>query len=104
MKLNVFLNVRDHRQLVGLLYEENSRIFFEYAPDFLKSGMELSPFKLPLRSGVFEDVKRTFDSLDFLKSQDSVKCQCLLIIRRNDCDMVQLHSAFLLFIMPDNSR
>lgn len=83
MKLNVFLNVRDHRQLVGVLYEENSRIFFEYAPDFLKSGMELSPFKLPLRSGVFEDVKRTFDGL-FGLFNDSLPdgWGCLLLDRK----------------------
>lgn len=37
--------------------------FFEYAPEFIKTGIELSPFKLPLRSGVFEDEKRTFEGL-----------------------------------------
>lgn len=63
MKLSVFLHAYGRRCQVGLLYEENSRIFFEYAPDFVASGIELSPFKLPLRPGVFEDGKYTFDGL-----------------------------------------
>ena len=60
---HVFLNSYGTRHEVGLLSEENGRIFFEYAPDFLTSGIELSPFKLPLKSGIFEDTKRTFDGL-----------------------------------------
>ncbi len=63
MKLNVFLNSYGVRRTVGLLAERNGRIYFEYAPEFLDSGIELSPFKLPLRAGVFEDPKRTFDGL-----------------------------------------
>lgn len=83
MKLNVFLNAYGRRCQVGLLYEENSRIFFEYAPDFLASGIELSPFKLPLRHGVFEDVKRTFDGL-FGLFNDSLPdgWGCLLLDRK----------------------
>lgn len=34
MKLNVYLNMYSERIFVGLLYEEKSRIFFQYAPDF----------------------------------------------------------------------
>lgn len=63
MRLNVVLNQHGVRCLVGLLEERRSRIFFEYSPEFLKTGLELSPFKLPLRPGVHEDVKRTFDGL-----------------------------------------
>jgi serine/threonine-protein kinase HipA len=63
MKLNVFLNAYGIRHFVGLLAEENKRIFFEYSPEFISSGIELSPFQLPLGSGVFEDKKRTFDGL-----------------------------------------
>lgn len=37
MKLNVFLNAYGRRCQVGLLYEENGRIFFEYAPDFFNT-------------------------------------------------------------------
>lgn len=63
MKLKVFLNAYNVRHFVGLLAEENKRIFFEYSPEFLQSGIELSPFQLPLHAGVFEDKKRTFDGL-----------------------------------------
>ncbi len=64
MKLSVYLNSYGKRILVGLLADDSkNRIFFEYAPDFLKSGIELSPFKLPLQSGVFEDKEYTFNGL-----------------------------------------
>lgn len=63
MKLHVFLNSYGARREVGMLSDENGRVLFEYAPVFLSSGIELSPFKLPLRPGVFEDEKRIFDGL-----------------------------------------
>ena len=83
MKLKAFLNMYGNRQEVGLLVQENQRIFFEYAPDFLKSGIELSPFKLPLKSGVFEDKSRTFDGL-FGLFNDSLPdgWGCLLLDRK----------------------
>ena len=42
---------------VGTLAEQGSSLFFEYDPDFLARGYWLSPFKLPLTSGLkqFED-------------------------------------------------
>ncbi len=83
MRLNVFLNSYGTRREVGLLSEENGRIFFEYAPEFLTSGIELSPFKLPLKSGIFEDTKRTFDGL-FGVFNDSLPdgWGCLLLDRK----------------------
>lgn len=63
MKLSVYLNTYGIRRMLGLLYENAGRVFFEYSPDFLQSGIALSPFKLPLKPGVFEDEKRTFDGL-----------------------------------------
>ena len=38
---------------VGKLFLKNRKIYFEYSPEFLKSGLELSPFKLPSKPGVF---------------------------------------------------
>ena len=83
MKLHVFLNSYGIRREVGMLSEENGRIFFEYAPAFLTTGIELSPFKLPLRPGVFEDAKRTFDGL-FGVFNDSLPdgWGCLLLDRK----------------------
>ena len=63
MKLKVFSNMYGCRQEVGLLLQDKQRIFFEYASEFLKSGIELSPFKLPLKSGVFEENSHVFDGL-----------------------------------------
>lgn len=63
MRLNVFLNAYGKRKFVGILEETDNRIFFEYAPEFISSGLNISPFQLPLKTGVFEDSKQTFDGL-----------------------------------------
>ena len=83
MRLHVFLNSYGARREVGMLSDENGRILFEYAPEFLDSKIELSPFKLPLRPGVFEDERRTFDGL-FGLFNDSLPdgWGCLLIDRK----------------------
>ena len=83
MKLKVFLNMYGSRREAGLLVQEKQRIFFEYAPDFLKSNIELSPFKLPLKSGVFEEKSRVFDGL-FGLFNDSLPdgWGCLLLDRK----------------------
>lgn len=49
--------------LTGRLLLKNRQIFFEYDADFIKTGLELSPFKLPLKSGVIESNDRTFEGL-----------------------------------------
>ena len=59
----VYLNARGERRFVGLLEERGGDILFEYDKRFLDSGIELSPFLLPLRPGVASDPKRTFDGL-----------------------------------------
>ena len=83
MKLNVFLNMYGSRREVGLLAQKEQRIFFEYAPDFRKSNIELSPFKLPLKAGVFEEKSRIFDGL-FGLFNDSLPdgWGCLLLDRK----------------------
>ena len=70
-------------QEVGLLHQDKQRIFFEYAPGFLKSGIELSPFKLPLKAGVFEEKAHVFDGL-FGLFNDSLPdgWGCLLLDRK----------------------
>ena len=83
MKLKVFLNMYGIRQEVGMLLQDKQRIFFEYSPDFLKSGIELSPFKLPLKAGVFEEKSHIFDGL-FGLFNDSLPdgWGCLLLDRK----------------------
>ncbi len=51
------------RRKVGRLAIRERRILFEYAPEFVLSGMELSPFELPLKSGVTEARREPFDGL-----------------------------------------
>ena len=83
MRLTVYLNHYGVRREVGLLSEENNHIFFEYAPGFIASGIELSPFKLPLKPGVFEETSRVFDGL-FGLFNDSLPdgWGCLLLDRK----------------------
>jgi len=50
-------------QKVGTLAIKNRKIYFEYDKDFLKTGIELSPYKLPLKSGLFRCDDDTFDGL-----------------------------------------
>ncbi len=51
------------KQLMGRLLLKNRQIFFEYDAAFIKRGLELSPFKLPLKAGVIESNNRTFEGL-----------------------------------------
>lgn len=48
---------------VGQLVAQNRRIFFEYDSAFLSVGLPISPFKLPLKSGVQVPKEMTFDGL-----------------------------------------
>lgn len=83
MRLKVFYNADDKRLFMGILVQENRRIFFEYSPKFIAEGVEVSPFKLPLKSGVFEDRYSPFDGL-FGLFNDSLPdgWGCLLLDRK----------------------
>jgi len=50
-------------QKVGTLAQKNKKIYFEYDKEFLKTGIELSPYKLPLKSGLFVCEDDTFEGL-----------------------------------------
>jgi serine/threonine-protein kinase HipA len=51
------------KELMGRLLLKNRQIFFEYDAGFIKKGLELSPFKLPLKTGVIASNDRTFEGL-----------------------------------------
>ena len=53
----------DDKILVGRLALNNRKLFFEYDASFIATGLNLSPFKLPLKSGVIAGDYFTFDSL-----------------------------------------
>ncbi|MCL2649315.1 MAG: type II toxin-antitoxin system HipA family toxin [Phycisphaerales bacterium] len=48
---------------VGTLAEDRGRVYFEYAPAFLNTGLNLSPFRLPFEAGLFEHNDREFGPL-----------------------------------------
>lgn len=60
--LNVFLDGRSRRK-VGRLAAQQRQILFEYDPAFVAGGLEISPFRLPLRSGVITNDGTVFDRL-----------------------------------------
>ena len=60
--LTVYLEI-DERRKVGRLALRERQILFEYDPAFIVSGIEISPFKLPLRAGVFTAPDMIFDGL-----------------------------------------
>jgi serine/threonine-protein kinase HipA len=51
------------RQRIGRLASRERRILFEYDPAFVTSGIEISPFELPLKPGVMESRRDLFDGL-----------------------------------------
>lgn len=48
---------------MGRLALKERRIYFEYAPSFLETGLVLSPFKLPLKPGVIPCTEPLFEGL-----------------------------------------
>jgi len=65
MAIDLICEVQLWGQRVGALVEEDGRVIFEYASEFLASGLEISPFELPLRPGIFTQDERseTFQGL-----------------------------------------
>ncbi len=60
-ELNVFFFTSPkEKQLIGQLAQVEDRIFFEYAPEFIEKSLFLSPYKLPLESGVHEHKDKNF--------------------------------------------
>ena len=48
---------------VGKLAEVDRKVYFEYEPDFIASGIQLSPLRLPLQNGLIEHRDRGFGPL-----------------------------------------
>ena len=60
--LNVYLKMKQSFKIGSLVINKNN-IFFEYDKEFLKTGLEISPYKLPLKPGVFRCDDDTFEGL-----------------------------------------
>jgi serine/threonine-protein kinase HipA len=54
-KLNVIYAGWGERFTMGVLADNGTDILFEYTPEALKRGLELSPFKMPLSSQTYSD-------------------------------------------------
>jgi serine/threonine-protein kinase HipA len=61
-KLTIHLNTTK-TQKVGTLAIKDRKIYFEYDKDFLKTGIEISPYKLPLKAGLLRCDDDTFEGL-----------------------------------------
>ena len=59
----VHVHYQPAKMLVGRLALRQHKIFFEYDAAFLKRGLEISPFQLPLQPGVVVARDFTFDGL-----------------------------------------
>jgi serine/threonine-protein kinase HipA len=51
------------KQKLGILAQKNKKIYFEYDKEFLKTGIEISPYKLPLKAGVQRCDDDTFEGI-----------------------------------------
>ncbi len=63
LALDVFLHLQKKKHHVGKCLQIGHEIFFEYQPDFIKTNLELSPFKLPLKPSVYSDNEKIFEGL-----------------------------------------
>ena len=61
-KLTIYLS-DIKKQKVGTIALKDKKIYFEYNKEFLKTGIEISPYKLPLKPGVFRCDDDTFEGL-----------------------------------------
>jgi serine/threonine-protein kinase HipA len=61
--LTVSLALATKRHKVGRLAVRDRRIYFEYDPNFRATGLEISPFKLPVKTGLLEGDLSLFDGL-----------------------------------------
>ncbi len=61
--LNVFLAFGDRLLQVGRLALVRRKIYFEYSPSFIDTGLDISPAKLPLQSGARAAATGIFEGL-----------------------------------------
>ncbi|NDV24831.1 type II toxin-antitoxin system HipA family toxin [Desulfovibrio sp. JC022] len=61
-RLDVYCNFGAERHHVGVLAQRESDIYFEYTDDFIETGLEISPIKLPTKTK-FVKCSSPFESL-----------------------------------------
>lgn len=60
---HVFYVGGDEKLLIGRLALKEHKLYFEYNAEFMKTKLELSPFKLPLSTGLIVSKDHLFDGL-----------------------------------------
>lgn len=63
-EIKVGLDFGNSKHDVGRLAIRDGIIYFEYNADFIKSGIEISPYRLPLKSGLQKFGKDIFEGLN----------------------------------------
>lgn len=63
LAVEVFLDIYGYECIVGKLALKEKTIYFEYDTSFLTKGIEISPYKLPLKSGVMVCEDDIFEGL-----------------------------------------
>ena len=61
--ISVFLNIEGEKHFVGRLLRQDSGNFFQYTPEFIATGLQISPFYLPLNNTVFKAPATPFNAL-----------------------------------------
>ncbi|MGZ5559511.1 MAG: type II toxin-antitoxin system HipA family toxin [Methylobacter sp.] len=61
--INIFLNLEGQKLSVGRLLRQGAHNFFQYAPEFIATGMQISPFHLPLNNQVNKAPDTPFSGL-----------------------------------------
>lgn len=61
--INIFLNSEGQKLAVGRLLRKDQHNYFQYTPEFIASGMQISPFHLPLNNQVNKAPDAPFSGL-----------------------------------------
>jgi len=61
--INIFLNIENKKHFVGRLLKHGTGNFFQYSPDFVSTGLQISPLHLPLSNLVVEAPINPFNGI-----------------------------------------
>ena len=61
--ISVSLDFGNNKIEVGELAISNNKIYFKYYTDFIKNGIEISPFKMPLSDNILSTELEPFNGL-----------------------------------------
>ena len=80
MRTRVLLNLKGKHRFVGLLSADRMGALFQYAPEFVADGLEVSPLSCPLRASVFRGIP------GFVSDSLPDGWENLLLSRRHACE------------------